>query len=189
MNKLQKIGYDVIMGILPVMIGVYLGIYFNNQNERKKQEELKSRIVQSLIIEWENNERLLNASYSYLTMLHDSSFYLINQKLPFQQFRFWKGLNPPELSTTAFQTAQITNVLPDLSLEVIQALSKSYTSLDDLNQLSKEYTQSVTNKIGTSDFTNEQYLNILSNYSFDMMVAEQKVLKELTTLTKLLTKE
>ncbi|WP_436515088.1 hypothetical protein [Ekhidna sp. To15] len=183
---MKKTAYDILMGIIPVMIGVYLGIFFNNQNEEKKQDELRNQIFESLLVENQSNLESLQESVAYFAMLKDSSSYILSNDLPYKQFSFWKGLNPPELSNTAFQTAQVTNILPGISIGMLQALSKTYDGQDDLQDLGNAYFLSVTNKIGSNNFDNTKFLIILENYSFDMMVAEQALVKEIENLIELL---
>ncbi|MEQ9468608.1 MAG: hypothetical protein RLN88_14460 [Ekhidna sp.] len=189
MKNVKKVAYDIVMGILPVMIGVYLGIYFNNRNEATQQERLKQRIIESLLVEATSNKSELERSVSYFSLLRDSTEYLIRNDLPYRQFGFWEGLNPPKMNNTAFETAQITNVLPDISIDLLQALSKTYSSIEDVDNLSNEYSLSVTDKIGTSDFSNDKYLVILSNYSYDILVAEKLAIEELGSLIQLLERQ
>ena len=183
---MKKAAYDILMGILPVMIGVYLGIYFNNQNEEKKQDELRNQIFESLLVENQSNLETLQESITYFTMLKDSSSYMISKNLPYKQFSFWKGLNPPELSNTAFQTAQVTNILPGISIDMLQALSKTYDGQNDLGDLGHAYFLSVTDKIGSEEFSNAKFLIILENYAYDMMVAEKALAIEVENLIALL---
>lgn len=175
-KKSTKILYDILMGILPVMIGVYLGIYFNNRNEASKQEKLNQKVLESIYQECQLNKAALEESLLYFKRLRDSTNYSLKMGLPYKQYDFWEGLNPPQLNNTSFKVAQMTNALPNFSIDLLQLISMVYGSAEDLNLQAQAYFQSVTNKMGTKDFTDEQYQIILFNYAYDMVVAEQDLI-------------
>lgn len=183
---MKKATYDIIMGILPVMIGVYLGIYFNNQNESNKQAELKNQVFKNLLVECQSNLNMLQESQAYFELLHDSSRAYQKKIESYQQFSFWKGLNPPELSRTAFKTAEVTNTLPDISIDLLQSLSRVYSGVEELEELGDAYFFSVVTKTGDPNFSNKQYLIILENYAYDMLVSEEILTREIRTLISLL---
>ncbi|MEO9871691.1 hypothetical protein [Ekhidna sp.] len=180
---MKKVTYDILMGILPVMIGVYLGIYFNNQNENAKQQELSDKILESLYQENKNNIMKLEASLDYFIQLRDSSDHLLRLKKPYKQFQFWKGLNPPDLSSTAFNVAQVTNTLPGFSIGLVQHLSSTYSSIEDLQSQAHTYFSSVTNQIGSPNFE-DRYLAVLFNYAYDMVSSEEQLLEIALELDK-----
>lgn len=183
---MKKAAYDIIMGILPVMIGVYLGIYFNNRNEEQQQDELKNQIFKNLLAESQSNLEILKDSQAYFEMLRDSSNAYLVSKRPYKQFSFWKGLNPPELSVTAFKTAEVTNILPDLPISLLQSLSKTYSSISDIKNLGNVYFSRVIDNTGDPNYNDREYLIILENYSWDMIIAEESISEQIEILIELL---
>lgn len=183
---MKKTAYDIFMGILPVMIGVYLGIYFNNRNEDQKQEELRVQIFKNLLVESQSNLKVLQDSQEYFKMLKDSSNSYLVSKRPYRQFTFWKGLNPPELSSTAFKTAEVTNILPDVSINLLLSLSKTYTGIEELKSLANVYFSRIIDNTGDPNYNDREYLIILENYSYDMMSAEKALSEQIEILIDLL---
>ena len=189
-KNLRRICYDVLINIFPVMIGVYLGIHFNNKNEDRKQEELKKKVIASLITESENNLKVLQTSLAYFEQLKDSTSNPKSTEKSPSSFSFWKGLNPPEeLSSTAFEVAQITNTLTNMKVETLQSLSEVYTGQENLKEQSNTYIQSMTDKIGSKDFTNSFYYTFLFNYAYDQVLTEKGLIQDMEQLLSKLKQE
>lgn len=186
MEKLKKLITQSLTLFLPVMLGVYLGLLANNWNESKKDEKLSNQVLKSIASELNFNKKELKSSIDYYTLLRDSTSFLISEKKEFQSFSFWKGLNPPLLRNSAYQTGINTGVLSNINIQLLEQLSNTYNIQADLKEQTQMYVNSVTNKIGTSDFNNKKYMEILFNFSFDQIVTEEQLLKELELTNKLI---
>lgn len=178
-NKLKKILYEVLVLIVPVMLGVYLGLLANNWNNEKEENKQTEKVLKNILQEINYNHLSVEESLAYFSQLRDSIHRLDNRNLLPSNFSFWKGLNPPLLKDASFQSASLSGVLSRIDIDLLEQLTIVYALQDDLKEQSGTYVQSVTNKIGESDFTNEKYLIILENYAHDQVSAEVKLLEAL----------
>lgn len=179
MKKYKKSIINLLTLVLPVMFGVYLGLLANNWNETQKEEKLSKQVLQSIKSELNLNIQEINNSIEYYTLLRDSTGFLNSENKVFKSFSFWKGLNPPLLRNSAYQTGINTGALTNIDIYLLEQLSNTYNIQADLKEQTQMYVHSVTNKIGTSDFDNKKYLEILFNFSYDQVVTEEQLLKEL----------
>lgn len=78
----------------------------------------------------------------------------------------------------------LTGVLTNLDIETLEQLGTSYSLQEDLKEQTNTYVQSITSKIGSSEFDNKKYLIILENYAHDQIYAEETLVKELEKTLK-----
>lgn len=186
MKKVKKILYDIVILVMPVMLGVYLGLLANNWNEAKKEKQQTQKILNNLIREIDHNYEVTQESLFYFKQLRDSIYYLSDKTIPPSRFSFWKGLNPPLLKRSSFESATLSGILANLDFEIIEELSTVYGLQDDLKEQSNTYIYSITNKIGSSEFDNHKYLIILENYSHDQISSEEVLAEQLAKTKKIL---
>ena len=177
MKKIKKIIYDFFILIIPVMIGVFLGLLANNWNNDQINKEETQKLLKSLTRELDSNDETIKESLSYFIQLRDSIYHLSDKNRSPSSFSFWKGLNPPLLKSASFKSAILSGRLSNLDFETVEELSSTYDFVDDLKQQSETYILSMINKIGSPDFGNGGYLILLENYSHDQ-IASLKLLKE-----------
>lgn len=65
---------DVLLQIIPVAIGVYLGFFVSNWAEERKANKEASRYIENLIAEVTLNRSKIEALAPYHKMLRDSSY-------------------------------------------------------------------------------------------------------------------
>ncbi len=188
MKKLKKPLYDIFIMVMPVMLGVYLGLLANNWNINKKERQLTEKVLKNLEQEVKSNKEEIRKSISYFKQLRDSteSYLKRGESTNPTQFSFWQGLNPPLLRSSSFESASITGVLTNLDLELLEQLSGTYHLQEDIIDQSRTYVHSVMSKIGTKEMSNYSYLIILSNYSYDQVSSGQQLLQDLETLDEIL---
>ncbi|MCR9254219.1 MAG: hypothetical protein NXI20_27650 [bacterium] len=188
MKKLKKPLYDIFIMVMPVMLGVYLGLLANNWNINKKERQLTEKVLKNLEQEVKSNKEEIRKSISYFRQLRDSteSYLKRGESTNPTHFSFWQGLNPPLLRSSSFESASITGVLTNLDLELLEQLSGTYHLQEDIIDQSKTYVQSVMSKIGTKEMSNYNYLIILSNYSYDQVSSGQQLLQDLEALDEML---
>lgn len=192
MNKrktIRKVIYDLVVMVFPVMLGVYLGLLVNNWNEAKNDKKKTEIILNNLLSEVNHNKSVIEASIVYFQELADSIYLMKDKSKAPSTFSFWKGLNPPVLKNSSFQTAMLTGVVTNFEIELIELLSNTYSLQEDLKTQSDTYIQSITDKIGNESFNNRQYLIILENYAHDQVAAEQLLISELEKAKSLLSEK
>lgn len=188
MKKFKKVLYETIVLILPVMLGVYLGLLANNWNNEKEERKQTEKALNNLSLEIEHNYLITKESLLYFKQLRDTIYSLNNRNTLPSSFSFWKGLNPPLLKDASFQAASLSGVLSKFDIDLLQQLTSVYELQSDIELQSNNYVQSVTNKIGEENFTNEKYLIILENYAHDQISSEEQLVKDLNNLTQLISK-
>lgn len=182
--KWNKLFYEIVVMVLPVMLGVYLGLLANDWNEERKENQKLENVLKSMEGEILHNQEVAEESLSYFRQLADSIYHLEDKSVTPSSFSFWKGLNPPLLKNASFQTAMLTGVLTNLDIETLEQLGTSYSLQEDLKEQTNTYVQSITSKIGSSEFDNRKYLIILENYAHDQIYAEETLVKELEKTLK-----
>ena len=191
MKKFKKFLIDSFVLIMPVMLGVYLGLLANNWNEARKTRKQTAIAQLSLIREIEHNQEVVSQSIKYFKQLRDSTVFHLQSGVirnP-SSFSFWQGLNPPLLRNAAFQSITLSGIASNFDLELLEQLNSTYNLQEDLKEQSQTYVSSVTTKIGTTDFDDYRYLIILQNYAYDQLVTEQAFLQELAKTQQLLQSE
>lgn len=182
--KWNKLFYEIVVMVLPVMLGVYLGLLANDWNEERKENQKLENVLKSMEGEILHNQEVVEESLSYFRQLADSIYYMKDKSVTPSSFSFWQGLNPPLLKNASFQTAMLTGVLTNLDIETLEQLGTSYSLQEDLKEQTNTYVQSITSKIGSSEFDNKKYLIILENYAHDQIYAEETLVKELEKTLK-----
>ena len=189
MKKPKKIIYEILVLIVPVMLGVYLGLLANNWSKEKEDKQQTEKVLNNILQEIHYNELTTKESLNYFRQLRDSIYLLDNRNSLPSNFSFWKGLNPPLLKNASFQSASLSGLLSRFDLDLLEQLSSVYKLQDDLESQSNTYIQSVTNKIGDENFTNNKYLIILENYSHDQISTEESIVEELNKAKEMISKK
>ncbi|MDC6388559.1 hypothetical protein PP182_07685 [Maribacter sp. PR1] len=189
MKKPRKILYEIFVLIVPVMLGVYLGLLANNWSKEKEDKLQTEKVLNNILQEIKYNEVTTQESLKYFRQLRDSIFLLDNRNSLPSDFTFWKGLNPPLLKNASFQSASLSGLLSRFDLDLLEQLSSVYKLQDDLELQSNTYIQSVTNKIGDESFNNNKYLIILENYAHDQISTEENLFQELSKAKKMISKK
>lgn len=187
--KPKKILYEIFVLIVPVMLGVYLGLLANNWSKEREEKKQTEKVLNNILQEINYNEVETNESLNYFRQLRDSIYFSDNRNSLPSNFSFWKGLNPPLLKNASFQSASLSGLLSRFDLDLLEQLSSIYKLQDDLELQSNTYIQSVTNKIGDESFTNNKYLIILENYAHDQISTEEIIVKELNNAKKMISKK
>lgn len=138
--------------ILPIMIGVYLGLVANNWNENQKAEELQNRLLESMKKELKANQKNIEHLLEYHQSLLDSTNayserYTIEElnELSAENFMtsVWRGTKVGTLKNATYQTAMVTGALADMDIDLaiqlseIDLIQKDYSATGDkyLNSL------------------------------------------------------
>lgn len=127
-----------ILQIIPVMLGVYLGLLANNWNEKRKVEKEKSEILILLQNELTQNKEQVKSKLEYhlsimdsLTVIRDNEF-----ENPVSSDRissFWRGMQGPKTQSSVHQSAIIKGLLTEFSLEEINAINNVYLLQKELS--------------------------------------------------------
>lgn len=147
---------DVLLQIIPVAIGVYLGFFVSNWAEERKANKEASRYVENLIAEVSLNKSKIEALAPYHKMLRDSSYQFSQIAKDNDKPDFFKGTQIPPLMKSAFETGIQTGILSNLTLEQIQVLNELYNQQEFYNDFGK----TVTTGLISFDFSNYESENL-----------------------------
>ena len=131
----KRIG-QFLFQLLPVALGVYLGIVASNWNERSKMKTLKQETIDRLIVEYKSNTEQLKYAAAYHIEVSQNIDSLI-RNLPaealatpffknggFSIVQGWQGVNMPSLDYSVYQTALMNGTLNELKFETLRRINQ-----------------------------------------------------------------
>lgn len=149
---MKKKTWEILLQIIPVMIGVYLGFLISNWSKNKQKEDESEFLVNNLISEMKTNQNRLNDVINYHVLLRDSSRYYSDNRIETKKPDFFKGISVMKLNFSAYNTGIQTGVINELSIDKIQQINQLYTLQSDYNEFGNLLMSSLINK----DFTDNQ---------------------------------
>ncbi len=180
MHNLKK----VLIQILPVMFGVYLGLVGNNWNENRKNIKLEGEVISKLITEIQDNKAQIASVIDYHKMLADSSEAFFQNWDPetYMQPAFqspetssiWRGTRTGKLKTAAFEAAIVSGVFANLDVDLLTRFSEINRTQLSYEQMSAIYLQRVI------ELSPEQpvitYATVINSFANDTYLAEKQLL-------------
>ncbi|MGB3606599.1 MAG: hypothetical protein WA775_08745 [Psychroserpens sp.] len=173
----KKIG-EVILQIIPVMIGVYLGFVVSNWSETNKTASQTELLRNNIIAEIKSNKSKIDEVLEYHTMIRDSSRFYKNipniEKMP----SFFKGTRTITLTNSAFDTGIQTGLINNLKFEEIQAINNVYT----MQSAYKDFNKLILSGLITIDFQ-ENEIGIRKFYGYlavsmtDVVIQENNLMR------------
>lgn len=137
MNKVLKVGREILIQIIPVAIGVYLGLIVNDWNSNRQAQQRKAHSQELLIQEIQLNKAKIEEGLAYHLMLLDSLDGLMQKETPrFKDMNFWEGVRTPTLYNAAYQSATLSSSINTFNLPEIHSIVEVYSAqkkYDDMN--------------------------------------------------------
>ncbi len=173
----RKLG-DIILQIIPVMIGVYLGFVISNWQDNQKRSTQSQILIDNISLEIESNTRIIEAVIEYHKMLRDSSRYYANAEIINKMPTFFQGTRTQQLLSSAYNTGIQTGIINELPLHKIQLLNKVYNYQDFCN----EYAKMLMNGLINKDFSDspdgiKKIASYLSLTMTDIVIQEEHLLE------------
>lgn len=185
--------------MIPVMLGVYLGIFAGNCNEAQQQAQLKTQIIQKIKGEIEANHQQITEALNYHEQLKDSIELFIKttpkelmQKPVYQiedkNFRryYWRGTRTSPLKSTGYETAIVTGVLVEMDLDLVSSLANIQSQQKKYQEMSASYLSVLISKGGTDILMD--YASFVSFFSTDIVYSERELLEMYEETLKLIEK-
>ena len=180
----KKIG-EIILQIIPVMIGVYLGFVVSNWSETNKINSQTVLLRNNIVAEIKSNKSKIDEVFEYHKMIRDSSRYYQNftdfKKMP----SFFKGTRTITLTNSAFDTGIQTGLINSLKFEEIQSINDVYTE----QSAYKDFNNLILTGLITIDFK-ENNDGIRKFYSYlavsmtDVVIQENRLIESYNKLLK-----
>lgn len=119
---------NIIIQIIPVMIGVVLGFMISNYAENQKIKKKHIQYVEILKNEIKQNLASIEASIPYHEQLKNDFKEMSRSKNIMDDFSNYtmRGLRPGQVDRSAFETGIQTGIIQEFSLDEIQKINKLY---------------------------------------------------------------
>ncbi|MFK8102971.1 MAG: hypothetical protein AB8G15_10620 [Saprospiraceae bacterium] len=167
-EKAKKIGTTILVQMLPVMIGVYLGFAMNNFGERQKLEKQSNTYKEMLKNEIRENLASVENVNSYHIQLTNKFSEILeaeNMKEKFGSMQF-RGFKPGFVNNSAYNTGIQTGIIQEFDLKLIQSLNRLYTLQGKYNRFNENLINSyISNKFPE---TNSEIRSLLISSSMSM---------------------
>ena len=165
----------ILLDLIPVAIGVYIGIFVSNWNEEKQKKALTADMLDRIEREINLNQKRISDVQNYHIMVRDTV-----QKINIDAyeshaavFRFWRGFQMPRLHSSAFETAYQSGVTPYIDADLLERLNTLYTQQESYNDFSRTAGQGLYNIDFSSDDVTRRMLVFVSMIMSDIFFFEQ----------------
>lgn len=178
---------NALLQIIPVMIGVFLGLWANNWSEDRKQIKMETQVLQRIKQDIESNKKQLENVIDYHRSLSDS-VKVIMEKGDFEilqktrleigrdnPYSIWEGTRTGRLRDAGYQTAIVTGVLAELDFEMVSLLSEIHQ--DELNyaNMSNNYLQTAINMDVETRLIDQ--ILFVNSFSIDITYVEEDLIR------------
>lgn len=167
-----------IIEIIPVMIGVFLGVAVSNWSASRQQKNLAKTYVQSLLAEVDMNSSRLRNVHDYHVMLRDSCRIYGHQDASIKPTNFFKGTRIMKLANSAFHTGIQTGIINELPIETIQSLNAVYTFQDDFNEFGNMIMSELITKDRVNDEERRKIARFLALTMTDVVIQEKELIEQ-----------
>lgn len=183
-RKFKKKITELLFQIIPVMIGVYLGLIASNWSQKKQQKEKTASLTENIMVEVKTNRDKIANVIAYHEKLRDSARYNLNtknNKIP----SFFRGIRVVTLPNSAHETGIQTGLLNEFPVEELQILNEAYTYQDSYNK----FGNILLSSLFSMDLTDEELsktkaLQYLSIAMSDVVHKEKELLKAYDNILK-----
>lgn len=173
---------ELILQIIPVMIGVYLGFAISNWGDQQKRKSQSIIFFKNIKNEIEINTDKLQNVIDYHKMLKDSSRFYFNNfsnKPVDKLLDFFKGIQTSTLIESAYNTGNQTGIISELEMNKIQNLNQLYAYQKEYN----EYIKMTLSSLINSDFEDNEksvkkILQFISITMTDIIIKEELLITE-----------
>jgi len=180
---------ELIFQLIPVAVGVYLGILGGNCNEQKRHQNNQEELLTNIALELKSNQEKLQFAYDYHTKIGEKVDSMLNnsskERLDSSFFASggffavpgWRGVMLPPLERSVFESGIIGNLMSGMDFQTLNKISKIYNRQKEY----KNFTQTVTNKIIAADIslTTESMLNDMLLLKYDIPSIEKGLISDI----------
>ena len=196
-KSLSKGFGQLLFQLLPVAIGVYIGILAGNWNDARHEKANQEQFLKTLSLELEENRKMVKRSAEYHQLLGDqidSIRQVASQEemeLPvlgsgsFGSFiNGWRGIMIPSTERSIYETGIIANALVGLDFATINRISKVY----NLQEGYRKYSEPILERLLNMDMhtTRQEAVLILSFITTDLNEMEFNLVRNYEQLMEFL---
>ena len=180
---------ELFFQLIPVAVGVYLGILAGNCNENRMHQNQQNELLKNISLELKSNKEKLDVAYAYHMEIGEVADSILNnspkEKLEqrfFENEGFfgipgWRGVMIPPLEQSVFDSGIISNLMSGMDFKSLNKISKTYNQQKQY----KEYCQVITQKFISTDVnvTTRFILNDLLILKYDILSMEGHLIKNI----------
>ena len=176
----------ILLDLIPVAIGVYVGLLVSNWNDNKKTDQITQNTIERVKREIRLNQENILDAVKYHDMVRDTIKTINQNNLPNDTriFKFWRGINMPRLYKSAFETVKQTGIANNVNPSILEQLNKLYTFQDSYNDFSKTASQSIYNIDFTKEDATKRMLVFISMSMNDIYYFEEGLKAQFETTLK-----
>lgn len=189
---MKKFFKETLSQLIPVAIGVYIGILAGNWNQNRIENNNKKEFLTNVILEMKQNQKMLSEASIYHENLRISinsldsiltKDQLVNPMFAqngFDMIPGWKGTKIPALENSIYEAGMISNVMSGMDFKTINNISKIY----NFQKSYKELTDPILKKLYDVDHETSlmDVIMPLSILSSDIKTVEKKIIGDYDTL-------
>lgn len=169
---------NILLQIIPVMIGVYLGFLVSDWSAQRQKSQDTDVLISSLLAEIESNRSRISKVVDYHEMLRDSSRYYSQDDVEMGAPKFFKGLRLFKLANSAYSTGVQTGVINELPIDDIQMINELYTFQKDHNEFSSMLMSTLIAKdLGSSDESMKEAARFIALGMTDVVIQERDLME------------
>ncbi len=164
---------DLFLEVVSIVFGILFALWLNGWQTDRQHEHSVQKSLRNIRTEIRNNRKNLSRVFPYhqtcLRTISDSHGEAVVENF----FSIWRGLRPPILHRSAYETAHEVQALAYMDYETASAISLLYSRQEFIFQLMRMYAQVFISDLNRSD---ARRLAITLQPAFsDIVQAEQEL--------------
>ncbi|ALO17259.1 hypothetical protein L21SP5_03659 [Salinivirga cyanobacteriivorans] len=180
---------DLLIQIISVTIGVFLGFLISNWADTNKKNKQTKLLRNNVIAEIKNNKKRIENVIVYHKMLRDSARHYWTEDLN-KPPNFFDGIKSPTLTNGAFETGIQTGLVNGFSFDEIQNVNNTYTVQTSYNELKSLMLSSFMNlSFDESSKGLKTFYRILAFSMTDVVYLDEALLEDYNKLLEQLKAE
>jgi hypothetical protein len=179
--------FTMLAQLIPVAVGVYLGIVASDWNTERKQKAAQKEFLNNVQLELLSNKLKLEKAVIYhasIVATADSLKKSLSQETlnkgfwsagGWQLLDNWQGVEVPTLENSVYQTGIISNTLLGLDFKTINTIAQVYRYQDEYKPLAQKlFTDKIVN------LKDESTYYVLGNFGWlqSLVVSEKELLHQ-----------
>lgn len=136
--------------LIPVAVGVYLGIIASDWNTERKQKAAQKEFLNNLYLEMLSNKIKVEKAVAYHESIKTTAHGLQNSLSQeilnkgfwsaggFKMLTNWKGVQVPMLESSVYQTGILGNTLSGLDFKTVNTIAQIYNFQEEYKPLSQK---------------------------------------------------
>ena len=181
---------EILLQLIPVAVGVYIGILAGNWNEQRGHQENQKIFLENVAKELASNKEKMVSAHAYhekigknldslIQHLENTNPEILNKSLlgegGFKLIPGWYGVVIPGLESSIYQSGLISNAFSKMDFETITKISKAYSFQEEYKELTQPVIERLINT--NPETTIMQAFSILTFITSDIKGLEAEMVR------------